>query len=129
MTKAAVLLADGFETIEALTVTDVLRRAGVDVANVSCMDSVSVTSAQGIPVEADELFDDYDFATCDWVVTPGGVPGTPNLREQERVCDVLTHFMAHGHVASICAAPSILAELGLSVAQLKQRERYAEDLF
>ncbi|MCH3968225.1 MAG: DJ-1/PfpI family protein [Atopobiaceae bacterium] len=113
MTKAAVLLADGFETIEALTVTDVLRRAGVDVADVSCMRSLTVTSSQQVPVVADVLIDDYDFDACDWVVCPGGIPGTPNLRAQQRVCDLLARFMDHGHVAAICAAPSILAELGL----------------
>ena len=113
MTKVAVLLADGFEPIEALTTVDVLSRAGIDVSMVSIMPTKHVLAARNIPVEANVLFDDYDFDSADWVVTPGGIPGTPNLRADERVCKVLREFMATKHVASICAAPSILAELGL----------------
>lgn len=115
MTHVALLLADGFETIEALTVVDVLRRGGVDVATVSTMPTTSVTSSQGVRVTADALFDEYDFGRADYVVTPGGTQGTENLGADERVCDVLRRFMAGGggHVASICAAPSILARLGL----------------
>lgn len=113
MTKVAVLLADGFEPVEGLTVVDVLRRGKIDVAMVSIMPTTSIHASRDIPVEADCLFDDYDFSAATWVVTPGGIPGTPNLRADERVCDVLRDFMANKNVASICAAPSILAELGL----------------
>lgn len=113
MTKVALLLADGFEPIEALTVVDVLRRGDVDITMVSVMSERTVMASREIPVVCDVLFDDYDFDAAEWVVTPGGIPGVPNLRADERVCEVLRDFIAHKHVASICAAPSILAELGL----------------
>ncbi|MCI1665258.1 MAG: DJ-1/PfpI family protein [Atopobiaceae bacterium] len=113
MTKVALLLADGFETIEALTVTDVLRRGGVDVTDVSCTGTLTATSSQRVPVTCDCLLEDYDFSNCDWIVTPGGMPGETNLRANERVCELLEQFMRTRHVASICASPAILAELGL----------------
>jgi 4-methyl-5(b-hydroxyethyl)-thiazole monophosphate biosynthesis len=113
MTRAAILLADGFETIEALTVTDVLRRAGIDASDVSCMGSTIVTSAQQVTVACDCMLDDYDFDSCEWLVTPGGLPGMTNLRADDRVCSLLREFMTRRHVASICASPAILAELGL----------------
>ena len=113
MDKVAILLADGFEPIEGLTVVDVLRRGRVDIATVSIMDGLTVTASRDIPVTCDVLFDDYDFGAAEWVVTPGGIPGVPNLRADARVCRVLEDFMSTRHVASICAAPSILAELGL----------------
>lgn len=113
MARIAVLLADGFETIEALTTVDVLRRGGQDVSMVTVNDAPRVTTAQGIELACDATMDTYDFDGCELVVLPGGLPGTTNLRADERVCRVVTKFMAERNVAAICAAPSILAELGL----------------
>ena len=68
MNTSYIFLADGFEEIEALTVIDVLRRAGMDIKSVSITDSHTVTGAHGIPVKADVLYDKTDFITpeCKW---------------------------------------------------------------
>ena len=113
MSRIAILLADGFETIEALAPADVLRRGGQDVSLVSINDAPHVTTAHKIGVDCDATLGDYDFASCDLVVLPGGMPGTTNLRANERVCELAREFMASKKLGAICAAPSILAELGL----------------
>ena len=97
MPSVAVLAADGFETIECLTMVDVMRRGGVRATLVTC----------------DVLFDEIDFDEYDCVVLPGGLPGATNLRADQRVCNVVCDFAATKHVAAICAAPFILGELGL----------------
>ncbi len=113
MPSVAVLVADGFETIECLTVVDVLRRGGVRATLVSVMATRDVVSAQQVALTCDYTFDELDFDDFEYVVLPGGLPGTTNLRHDERVCDVVRAFAAERHVAAICAAPSILGELGL----------------
>ena len=113
MAGVAVLCADGFETIECLTPVDVLRRGGVRATLVSVMDTRDVVTAQQITLTCDCTFDEVDFSEYDYVMLPGGMPGTTNLRRDARVCDAVREFAATKHVAAICAAPSILAELGL----------------
>ena len=113
MAKVAILLADGFETVEALAPADVLRRGGQDVSLVTINETRRVTSGHRIAVEADATIAEYDFSDCDLVVLPGGLPGTPNLRANERVCELSREFLADRKLGAICAAPSILAELGL----------------
>lgn len=113
MSAVAILAADGFETIECLTIVDVLRRGGVRATLVSIMPTRDVISAQQISVSCDCTFDEVDFSEYDYVVLPGGMPGTTNLQNDGRVCDVVREFAATKHVAAICAAPSILAHLGL----------------
>ena len=113
MSRIAILLADGFETIEALAPADVLRRGGQDVSLVSINDKPHATTAHKIGVDCDATLGDYDFASCDLVVLPGGMPGTTNLRASARVCELAREFMADRELGAICAAPSILAELGL----------------
>ena len=113
MSAVAVLAADGFETIECLTIVDVLRRGGVRVSLVSMMSTRDVVSAQQIAVTCDCTLDEIDMDDFDYVVLPGGMPGTKHLRADERVCDIVRDFAATKHVAAICAAPSILGELGV----------------
>lgn len=117
MSAVAVLVADGFETIECLTMVDVLRRGGVRVTLVSIMSTRDAVSSQQIGIECDCTFDEVDFDEYDYVVLPGGLPGTTHLRQDQRVCDLVTEFAATRHVAAICAAPSILGELGLLVGR------------
>ena len=117
MSAVAVLVADGFETIECLTMVDVLRRGGVRVTLVSTMSTRDAVSSQQIGIECDCTFDEVDFDEYDYVVLPGGLPGTTHLRQDQRVCDLVTEFAATRHVAAICAAPSILGELGLLVGR------------
>ena len=71
MKKVCVLLADGFEEIEGLTVVDLLRRAKIYVDTVSIMDDYIVHGAHGINVQTEDLFDEVDFEEFDMVVLPG----------------------------------------------------------
>lgn len=115
MPNVAVLLADGFETVEALTVVDVLRRAGIRVRTVSVMGTTQVITAQQVQITADGVLADLDDTSLDCVVVPGGLPATKRLRADTRVCALLREAMADPEktVAAICAGPSILASLGL----------------
>ncbi|HJA00891.1 DJ-1 family glyoxalase III [Candidatus Collinsella stercoripullorum] len=113
MPSAVVLAADGFETIECLTVVDVLRRGGVRTLLVSVMSTRDVVSAQQVSVTCDCTLDEIDMDDFDYLVLPGGMPGTTHLRADERVCELVRAFAATRHVAAICAAPSILGELGV----------------
>ena len=104
MPSVAVLAADGFETIECLTMVDVMRRGGVRATLVSIMPTREVVSSLQIPVTCDALFDEINFDEYDCVVLPGGLPGATNLRADQRVCDVVCEFAATKHVAAIRAA-------------------------
>lgn len=117
MSAVAVLVADGFETIECLTMVDILRRGGVRVSLVSIMPTRDTVSSQQIGVTCDCTLDEVDFDEYDYIVLPGGLPGTTNLRRDERVCALVREFATTKHVAAICAAPSILGELGLLVGR------------
>ena len=107
-------LADGFEEIEALTVVDVLRRAGVALRTVSIMKDLTVTGAHGVAMIADDLFEDVDYVQCETIVLPGGGPGTERLLAHEGLKSVLAEFAAADkRIAAICAAPMVLARNGL----------------
>lgn len=114
-----VFLADGFEDIEALTVTDVLRRGGIDVKNVSISDSKQVTSAHGVTVAADVLLSELSLSAegtsfRDYMIFPGGMPGAANLAACEPLMTAMKeHWAANGSLAAICAAPGlVLSQLG-----------------
>lgn len=107
-------LGDGFEEIEALTVVDLLRRAECEIATVSVMAGKSVLGAHGIRVEADMTFAEADFADAEMLIMPGGMGGVNNLRAHEGLMALLQEKHAAGvTLAAICAAPMILAQLGL----------------
>lgn len=114
MAKTAIFLADGFEEIEALTVVDLLRRAGIEITTVSVTETLSVTGSHNIPVAADELFEDYDFDGVDMLILPGGQPGTRNLFAHEALKEKIKEFNADGKMLSaICAAPTVYGKMGL----------------
>lgn len=113
MAKVYTFLTERFETVEALCVVDILRRAGVVVETVSTEKDRMVMSAQKINVEADKCINDEDFTDGDAVFLPGG-PGTPNLEMCEKVIDITRKYYDEGKfVSAICAAPSILGHMGL----------------
>lgn len=112
MKKIAVLCKEGFEEIEALTPVDVLRRAGVHVDLVG-MDQKEVTSSHQITIKMDCLFND-DLYQYDGVVIPGGLPGAINLRDDDRVIEIVKDFYEKGKlVSAICAGPIVLAKAGI----------------
>ena len=110
----AIMLADGFEEVEALAVADVLYRAGVRSDLISVTDARHVTSSHGIRVVADLMLEDVDLSTYALLFLPGGLPGTTNLKATPAIqAEVLRRSDAREPIAAICAAPSILAELGV----------------
>ena len=107
-------LADGFEEIEALTVVDVLRRADIAAKTVSVTGAKTVRGAHDIMVEADLLFEESDYSSCEMIVLPGGMPGTANLAKHEGLAKQLNAFAQSGKwLAAICAAPSVLGRMSL----------------
>ena len=92
MKKVSVILADGFEEIEALTVVDLLRRAQIFVDTVSATEEYTVHGAHGINVQTEDLFDEVNFVESDMIVLPGGMPGTTHLNEHAGVRRVVKDF-------------------------------------
>ncbi|MCI6061675.1 MAG: DJ-1/PfpI family protein [Dorea sp.] len=114
MKKVSVMLADGFEEVEALTAVDLLRRAKIYVDTVSITDDFTVHGAHGINVQTEDLFDEVDFSETDMIVLPGGMPGTTNLKEHEGLKKVLLRFAEEEkYIGAICAAPTVLDEIGI----------------
>lgn len=111
--RAAVLLADGFEEIEAVTPIDVLRRAGVEVVTLG-VTGKRVKGAHGLVIEADEPVAQAP-EELDLVVLPGGMPGAENLARSPEVKGLVERVSRAGkRVAAICAAPAVaLAPTGL----------------
>lgn len=114
MKKVSVMLADGFEEVEALTAVDLLRRAKIYVDTVSMTDDFTVHGAHGINVQTEDLFDEVDFSETDMIVLPGGMPGTTNLKAHAGLKKVLLRFAEEGkYIGAICAAPTVLDEIGI----------------
>lgn len=109
----AVLLADGFETAEALVPVDILRRAGLEVA-LAGVGSLEIMSSHGIIVKADLAVEELDAEKLDMIVLPGGGVGVDNLRGSEAVKALILEMSGLGKlIGAICAAPALLAELGI----------------
>ena len=108
-----VLLADGFEEIEALTPVDMLRRAGHDVKTVGIQDR-TVTGSHGISVIADAIPSEIDLSTVELAVFPGGMPGATNLDASPYTDEVIRAVVKNGgRLAAICAAPLVFGRRGL----------------
>ena len=109
----AVCLAAGFEEIEALAVVDILRRAELEVVTVGIGGPV-IRGAHGIAVAADVPDAEFDPASSEAVVLPGGMPGTLNLERSPVVQAALDQTEKRGGwIFAICAAPSILGHRGM----------------
>ena len=114
MKKLGVFMADGCEEIEALTVVDIARRAGIEVAMISITGEKLVKGAHGIDFHTDIPAEFMDFDMLDGIVLPGGMPGTLNLGANKFVLQTIIDFNCKGKlVSAICAAPSVLGEAGL----------------
>ena len=105
-------LAEGFEEIEAITIVDVLRRAGIEVNTVLITNNKAVTGSHNITVLADILFEDANYTNCEMIILPGGMPGTTNLAGHEGLIKHIQFFANNGKwIAAICAAPMVLGTL------------------
>lgn len=116
MKNSFVFLADGFEEIEAISVIDILRRAGMPVKTVSISASLQVKGAHDIIVVADVLYDSTLFTDAEWLIFPGGLPGATNLYEFAPLQGLIHNQAASekGRMAAICAAPGeVLGQLGV----------------
>lgn len=113
MARIGVFFAEGYEEIEALTVVDLCRRAGIEVCMVSVDGSETAVGAHGIGVRMDAALEQVEFDTFDMIVLPGGMPGTKNLEACDRLMAELDHFYEGGKwIAAICAAPGIFGHRG-----------------
>jgi len=113
MPKAIVVLAEGFEEIEAVTVLDVLRRAGVTVT-AAALSGQAVRGAHDIVVHADVTLDAVDGMDFDALVLPGGQPGSTHLQRDPHVLSLVRRFVSASKLtAAICAAPTVLESAGV----------------
>lgn len=104
-------LDNGFEEIEAITTIDLLRRANIALTTVSVTGNPMVLGAHNIAVEADGLIERIDFSDAEMLILPGG---QTKLGECSALCELLVeHNKANKMIAAICAAPTVLAKLGI----------------
>lgn len=114
MKKAALILADGFEEVEAITPVDVLRRANIEVTTISVTGKKEVTGSHDITVLADEVFENIDFSAFDAIILPGGMPGANNLNNHKKLKETLLSFSKKEKIlGAICAAPLVFGELNI----------------
>ena len=106
-----IFLDNGFEEIEAITTIDLLRRADIMVTTVSVTGIETVLGAHNIAVKADALFQAVDFSDAEMLILPGGAT---RLGEHNDLCELLLQHNAENKmIAAICAAPSVLGQLGI----------------
>lgn len=108
MSKIVVPLASGFEEIEAVSIIDVCRRAGIEVI-VAGVESWEVLGANNIEIICNDLFENIDFGDVDMIVLPGGWGGTKVLATNQKVQEILKEFKSKNkYIGAICAAPFAL---------------------
>lgn len=114
MIKGLILLADGFEQVEAIGTMDILQRTHqIEVTSASISKHLEVESSHGLEVKADALLENLHPEDFDFIVLPGGKRGVDNLDASKAVHKAIEHFLsAKKLVAAICAAPSILGKMG-----------------
>jgi 4-methyl-5(b-hydroxyethyl)-thiazole monophosphate biosynthesis len=106
--RVLIPLAEGFEETEAITVIDILRRAGIDTVT-AALNKNPVTGSHKISVLADKLLDENEEFNA--IVLPGGMPGSSNLREDHRIIKIVKKINASGGLtAALCAAPIVLSK-------------------
>jgi 4-methyl-5(b-hydroxyethyl)-thiazole monophosphate biosynthesis len=114
MRKVCIHLATGFEEIEAVTLTDVLRRANIPVEVISMTKDLMVTGAHQIAVTADALFESVNYDEVDMIILPGGMPGSTNLDAHEGLKTKILEFHKQTKkLAAICAAPLVFGRMGI----------------
>jgi 4-methyl-5(b-hydroxyethyl)-thiazole monophosphate biosynthesis len=113
MSQVLVPLAQGCEELEAITITDLLVRAGIEVTTAG-LDKQPVTASRGITIIPDTSIDTVLDKTYDLIVLPGGLPGADHLRDDENIQKLLKNHADKGkYIGAICAAPKAVAAAGL----------------
>lgn len=108
MPKVYVMIADGTEEVECLTVVDLLRRAGIEVKLVSVCGK-TVTSSHGVVITADDTVGLVDLTDGDAIFVPGGMPGAEKLAACTKLIDAIRVMQANKkRVAAVCAAPALV---------------------
>jgi 4-methyl-5(b-hydroxyethyl)-thiazole monophosphate biosynthesis len=106
--KVLVAIADGIEELEAVTIIDVLRRAGADVT-VASVGGKQVTASRDVKLVADAVISDCLGTVYDLIALPGGMPGAEHLRDSSRLIEMLKEQAASGRLyAAICASPAVV---------------------
>lgn len=115
MKKILLLLAEGFEEIEALTPVDYMRRMNIVVDTCSINKEKKVIGAHNIIVETDKILDEISSSEeYDGLIIPGGLPGATNLRDNNRVVELVKEFNENEKlVGAICAGPIVLERAGI----------------
>jgi protein deglycase len=113
MKRVLVPLAEGFEELEAVTIIDVLRRAGIEVV-IASLDASPVTGSHGIRISADTPLAALMEQDFDMIALPGGMPGADRLKKDARITEIVRRLHERGRpVAAICAAPMVLNAAGV----------------
>ena len=113
MSRVLVPLAQGCEELEAITITDLLTRAGFDVVTAG-LDDRPIKASRGMTLLPNTTIDKVVRDSFDLVVLPGGLPGADHLRDDVHVQTILKNqVLANKPVAAVCAAPKALASAGL----------------
>lgn len=113
MAKVLVPLAQGCEELEAVTVADILRRAGITVITAG-LEAGAVRASRGMMLLPDATLDQVAGTEFDMIVLPGGMPGSEHLKNDGRIIALLKSMAADGkYTAAICAAPMALHAAGL----------------
>ena len=113
MKTALIIFAEGSEELEAVTVVNILRRAGVTVT-LAGLNAGALRGSRKVLLTPDTTLNEALAHSYDMVVLPGGQPGTNHLKADARVLQLVQQMSAQGkYVAAICAAPSVLAAAGL----------------
>ena len=114
MRDLIILLEDGFEEIEALTINDYLRRAEIEVDLVSVKNVREVESSHGVKIIADYLLDEVKIDDYRGIYIPGGQPGSTNLSNNSRVRELVSMYdSSDKYVVAICAGPMVLDAAGV----------------
>ncbi len=113
MTRVLVPLAQGCEELEAITITDLMVRAGIEVITAGLDDS-PVTASRGTVIIPKTSIDKVVSEKFDMIVLPGGLPGADHLRDNIQVQQLIKQHAENGsYIGAICAAPKALAQAGL----------------
>lgn len=126
--KVAVILADGFEEIEALSVVDIVRRSNI-ICDLVSIKNEMVEGSHGIFIKSDKNIAEINKDNYTMIVLPGGLPGADNLKECKDLILWLRNFSNNPqkYIAAICAAPQVLAKA--DIVKGKKVTSYPDDAF